>query len=438
MWVTAGLHAQTAPTFTLEQAVSYAQKNSTKVRNTQLEIADAKAQVREYTAIGLPQVNAGVDYNYFIELPTQLLPTEAFLPPGTSLPPGAAKYTEAQFGLKHSLQASVSVSSLVFDGTYFVGLKASRALVGLTKRSADLTVYDLKHIVTKTYLMALIAEENQNVLKKNIENLDKMLEELKALKKNGLIEQLDVDRTALSKANLQVEFDALSRQVQLAYNALKYQMNYPLTDSVRLSSNLKDLLSLPAANDLEGEVKTDNRIELDVMRKNIALNQLNVQRYKSGYLPSLGVFGSYQQSLQRNNLFDADDPGFFPTFVIGASLKIPIFDGLAGRARIQRAKLTVSKLELQKIELERGIHLEVLNARSSYKNALERMSSQQKNLTLAERILNTTKIKYREGIGSSLEMTQAEQELYRTQANYLNALYEVVVTKADLDKALGN
>jgi outer membrane protein TolC len=430
-----GMQAQDAEQFSLLEAIAYAQGKSNSVRTAQLDIARAKADVQEYTSIGIPKVNGGVEYNYFIDLPTSLIPNDAFVIPGAPTPPPG--YSETQFGTKNSLTFELSLSTLVFDGSYFVGLKASRGLMEMTKRQADLTKYDIKHMVVKAYLQVLIAEENKGVLLRNIENLQKMRTETQAFLDNGMVEQLDVDRLDLSLSNLQVELEMLARQTELAYNVLKFQMNYPLEDNIALSNKLDDVLALPDANDMDGEIAFDRRIETDILKQTIRLNELNTKRFTMGYLPSLSAFAVHQQVLQRDDLFDETQPGFYPTTIVGLKLNVPIFDGLDKAAKIKKSKIDVLKFQLQLNDLERSITLQVTNARAIYSNATKRLVNQDKNLALAERIMNTTKIKYREGVGSSLEMTQAEQELYRTQANRLNALYELVVAKADLDKALG-
>lgn len=435
------LKAQDSEGFSMRGAIAYAQTNSNVTRSAQLDIARSKAEVQEYTAIGIPKLSAKTEYNYFVHLPTQLIPNDAFAfelpPPFPPMPEPEPGYMETQFGTRNNLTFSLNLNTLVFDGSYFVGLKASRGLLEMTKRQADLTNYDLKHVVTKAYLTVLIAEENKGVLLRNIENLQKMKKETQAFFDNGLVEQLDVDRLELSLANLEVELEALVRQVDLAYNVLKFQMNYPLQKKIELTDKLDDLLALPDPSDLEGEIAMDQRIETDVLQQTIRLNELNTKRFTLGYLPTLSAFALHQQVLQRDDLFDGNSPGFFPTTIVGLQLNVPIFDGFDKAAKIKKSKIDVAKFKLQLNDLERGIELEVINSRAIYKNAKARLDSQDKNLVLATKILKTTQIKYREGVGSSLEMSQAEQELYRTQANRLNALYELVVAKADLDKALG-
>ncbi len=426
--------AQESTTFSLNEAIAYAQRNHSNIKRSELDIQFAKAQVKEYTAIGIPKLNGGVEYNYYAQLPTSLIPADAFAFPGA--PPPQEKYIEAQFGTRNNLTFSLTLSTLVFDGSYFVGLKASKGLLDLTKRQADLSKYQVKDLVVKAYLTVLIANENRAVLQNNIDNLTKMRNETQAYYKNGLVEKLDVDRLDLSMANLKTEMEALDRQVDLAYNVLKFQMNFPLNESIVVSDSLHNLLTEPSESDLEGDVALQ-RIEMDLLQQNIHLNELNTKRYTMGYLPSLSAFAAHQQTLQRDNLFDSDAPGFFPTTIIGLKLDVPIFDGFHKTSKIQQSKVDVLKFKLQLDDFKRAANLEVLNAREIYKNAKMRLDNQDKNLVLAEQILETTRIKYREGVGSSLEMTQAEQELYSTQANRLNALYELVLAKSDLDKALG-
>lgn len=434
-----GLQAQEVTQFSLSEAVAYAQTKSNSVRTSELEIARAKAEVQEYTAIGIPKLNGGVDYQYFIHLPTQLIPNDAFSfdIPGIPLPEPKPGYSETQFGTRNKLTFTLNLNALVINGSYFVGLQASRGLLEMTKRRANLTKYDIKHTIVKAYLQVLIAQENKGVLLRNIDNLKKMRAETKAFLDNGMVEQLDVDRLDLSLSNLQVELEALARQTELAYNVLKFQMNYPLEEKIEVTDKLENIIALPDANDLEGEIAFDRRLEVNVLKQTIHLNELNTKRFNMGYLPSLSAFATHQQVLQRDNLFDGNLPGFFPTTIVGLKLNVPIFDGFDKAAKIKKSKIDVAKFKLQLNDLERSIKLQVINSRAIYNNAKQRLENQDKNLALAEKIMNTTKIKYREGVGSSLEMSQAEQELYRTQANRLNALYELVVAKADLDKALG-
>jgi outer membrane protein len=444
------LRAQDEPQdFTLEQAVSYAQKNSITTQKSKLDIENAAAQVKEYQAIGIPKVNGKIDYQNFLQRPTSFLPDfispaivgvlEGFqlIPAGTGANLPTTGVTPVQFGVNNSLTASITASTLVFDGSYFVGLKAARGLRDLTARQADLSQYNTRYTIVKAYLLVLIAEENRKVLVLNIDNLRRLRDETAAFYKSGLVEQLDVDRLDLSLQNLQTEAEIVARQVELAYNVLKFQMNYDITKPIRLTDALPTLLVEASDEELKGEIKYEQRIETDVLKRTEYLNELNVKRLKMGYAPNISAFITYQQQLQRNNLFDNDETGFTGAAIAGITVNVPIFDGFDKQAKIQRARIDQRRFQIEIDAFRRAVTLEVTNARAQYTNARQRLTNQEKNLALATRILDRTKTKYKEGVGSSIEITTAEQELYRTQANYLNALYDLVVAKTDLDKALG-
>ena len=435
--------------FTMDEAVSYAQQNHLSVQQARIDYDRSKQQVREYTSIGLPKANAFLNYNYNINLPTQLLPDfltpavvgtlERFslVPAGTTNNLPAGQPQPVKFGTNNNLTFGVNINTLIFDGSYFVGLKAAKGLVDMTNRQTDLSIQQVKYNVKKAYLTVLIAEENKKTLDRNVENLEKLYSETKAYKENGLIEQLDVDRLELALSNLKTESEMVDRQITLAYSVLKFQMNYPLDQKIILKDVLTQLTQEPSASDLKGIFDVSTRIEYDILKKSEYLNDLNIRRYKMGYAPSLSGFFTHQYQIQRNDLFDKDEAGLFPITITGISLNVPIFDGFEKDSRIKMAQLDKSKIGLQMKQFESAVQLEINNARVTYNNAKQRLANQKKNVDLAERILNTTKIKYKEGVGSSMEITNAEQELYRTQAAYMNALYDLAIAKTDLEKALG-
>jgi outer membrane protein TolC len=216
-------------------------------------------------------------------------------------------------------------------------------------------------------------------------------------------------------------------------------MNYPLENPIALSESLDDLADLVFVDevDLNATVDISQRPEFGVLEVTEQLNELNVEVLKKGYLPSLVGFANAQTQIQRNNLFDSDAPGFFPTTLVGLALQVPIWDSFNKKHKIQQARVDVELAKIQKDEFQRAVSLEVYNARLNYENAMNQVSSRKRSENLANEIYNTAKIKFQEGVGSSLELVQAEQNLYSAQANYASALYDLVVAKTDLDLALG-
>lgn len=418
--------------FTIDEAINFGIKNSPQTKLNQLDLLQAEGQIKEYKATGLPQINGRVNYQHFINLPVSLLPAEFFGgPPGT--------FAEIQFGLKNSLTTGVELTTLIFDGSFFTGLKAQRLYRELVYKEAEQTEYEIRKNVTKSYLGVLIAQRNKIIIEKNLDNLGTTLAETIQFYENGLVERLDVDRLQLSYDNLETEIIRIERMIVLSKNILKFQMNYPLEKDIELSESIDDLADLVFVEkvDFEKPIDYELRPELAVIRTTEQLNELNIEAIRKGYLPSLVGFANYQTSIQRNNLFDSDAPGFFPTTIAGVALSVPIWDSFSKNSQIQQAKIDLEKVKLQKNEFMRGVNLEVTNAKLNYQNAMATVNSTKRNEALANSIYNTSQIKFREGVGSSIELTQAEQNLYAAQANYINALYELVVAKMDLNIALG-
>lgn len=424
------VQAQDAKPISLEEAIAYAVENNLAIKNAQINLVDAEEQIVERRSFGLPRLNGTANYNYFVQLPASLIPANAFDP---TAPEG--EFTKLTFGTRNDLTLGLSASSMVFDGSYFVGLRAAKAYRKYVDREMISKRQEVRVAVREAYLPALLLQQTRNTLERNITNLEKLLTETKALYKEGFVEQLDVDRLELSMANLNAQLDNIDRQGELVYNVLKFQMGYPMDENIVAADKIEDLFVPATAEELGETIDFQKRPEYQVLNIGRELSELNIELNKSRYLPSLGAFANYQQSLQGNNLFN--NSTWIPSFIIGLNLNIPIFDGFEKRAKVNRAKLDLAVIENQQRSLENAISLEVANARTAYANAQAQVEDRKKNLALAEKIYQTTQIKYREGVGSSLEIVQAEQSLFETQQNQIQATYELLVAKINLDKALG-
>ncbi len=417
----------------LQDAIDYAWTNSLSVKNAQINIADAEQQIIERRSIGLPQLSGELNYQRYLQVPKQPLP-EAFVELIRALNPNGEVSSEASFFLQNNFNASLNLDAMLFDGSYFVGLQAAKAYRNYVQVDLNVQRRTVKNNVVNAYLPVLLVNENLQLLEKNISNLEKLLFETQQLYGEGFVEQLDVDRLELSLANLKVERDNLQRQKEIALSGLKFAMNFPVNKALEVNEGITDLMSRASEEDLTQMVNYANRPEVALVDQGLELSELNVKLNKVGYLPSLRAYGTYQQGYQGNN---SEDGFWAPTTFVGVRLSVPIFDGLYKKALIQRARLDLEKSQNQREELVNAIALEVVNARITYLNARERLENQRKNLDLAERIYNTTQVKYREGVGSSLEVTQAEQSLYDSQSNYTQAMYDVLDAKMQLDQALG-
>ncbi len=432
-FVVGQLFAQDSRSFSLEEAIAYGLNNSIDIKDGLLDVADADQRVVEAKSIGIPHIDFKSNYSYYFKLPVTILPDEFGIDPTTGMV-NPNFNNEVTFGTRNTFDLGLEFSTLLFDGSYFTGLEAAKYYTNQARLSLDSKKDEVRNTIRDAYLPALIIEENSKILDKNLENVRRLLFETQELYKAGFVEQLDVDRLQLSVANLNAEQESLIHQKELVLNYLKFVMGYPMQQKLKVVDNLDRLLLIPSEEDLTGHVDYTGRSEYKVVQSAIRLNELNVERFKDGYLPQLIAFGAYNWNWQGNNFKDGS---WYDTGILGIQLKVPIFDGFDKKAKVQRAAIQLEMVKNRRDRLENAIDLQIQNGRTNYVNAKQRVEDRKKNLALAEKIYRTSQIKYKEGIGSSLEITTAEQGLFQAQANYVNARYDLLVAKVTLDKALG-
>ena len=416
--------------FSVEEAVQYAIRNHSSTKKDVIKIADAEAQMKAIKATGLPQLNGSAEYQYFIEVPAMPLPKE-FDPTGEG--------GTIAFQKRNNLNLGLNASMLAFDGSYLVALKAAKLYREYVRSQTEITPITIRKNVTDSYYTVLIAEKNKAQLEKNINIIQTLRKEVGEIYKAGLNEKLDVDRIDLSISNLQSTINVLSRNIEILKNVLKFQMQLPMDQQITLTDNF-DVIYNEAQTEQSKSVEQlniQNRPEYRSIGKGIELAKLDIDRFKKGYLPSLSVFGSFGRGFQSDNIFKSGGL-WIPTSLVGIKLAVPIYDGGAKKANIQRAQIVVETNIIDRNDFERATNLEVINAQQSYLNALETVKDKQKSLDLAQEIFRVSQVKYKEGIGASFETQQAEAELYSAQAGLIQAQSEVITSKIENKKALGN
>ncbi len=411
----------------LDQALEMALRKNTTMLNAALDIDYAETQVNELKAQGLPQVSGSADFSHTFKIPTQIIPGDFVGQPGTTI--------ATQFGVPFNVNVGVGASQLLFDGTFFLGLKAASEFVNISKLSASASEIDIKEGVTKAYYMALISQQNIGQLSASLANIKKLQSETEQLYKAGFAEKLDVDRLTLSVSNLEININKLQNQAKLAKQLLLNTIGVDVNQELTLTSKIP---GEPTSDSYAAVFNPDNRIEIKLIDQQQELNQLNLKRYKMGYFPSLyGNFSYGSSTFASDGKFGELGDDWYGNGRYAVSLNVPIFDGLYKKAKMDQAKIDFKKTENTKQQALLGMNLQVGQAKTNYLNALKTIELQKKSQDLAESIFNTTKIKFTEGIGSSFEMINAESELTQANTNYLNALYELNIARIDLNKALG-
>lgn len=419
--------ADTVAAFTLQEAIDYAQTHQSAILNAKVDEEIARNTVKKTVGMGLPQINANVNFQDFIKVPTNLLPGEFFGKPGEMIP--------VRFGVKYQSSAGLELSQLLFDGTYLVGLQASKTYKELSTKNLQRSRIETAVAVTKAYYSVLVSNEQLSLLDANIVRLKKSLKDTEALFKNGFVEKIDLDRLTVLNNNLETERENVVHLLDLNLHLLKFQMGMNINSTLTLKDSISGL-NVEESVALNDTSAYKSRIEYSLLETQKKLNELDLKRYQSQYLPSIGAFGSTTRSLQSNTFNELFDRSF-PMTVIGFRISVPIISGGIRNYQVRNARLEIKKTENNLVNLRNGINLEVEQAKTVYRNGFRSLENQKRNMTLAQEVLRVTKVKYEQGVGSSIEVTTAETALKESQNNYINALYELLINKVNLDKALG-
>lgn len=421
-----------AQQYSLEEAQLFAIKHSYQAQSADKEVEKSQRKVKETISTGLPQVNATASYQNFLELPRQLVPAEFF---GGE----EGEFAEVVFGTEQQMGFDLRATQLLFDGSYFVGLQASKVYLELSKNDQRKTETEIKQMVTQAYGNVLVTEENIEILKQNMENLQSQLEETKALYENGFAEEQDRDQLELLLSNAKNAYEQAIRQKDISRNQLKFMMGIDIATVIELTDDLDEITLQNTGEDyLSKEFDVTTHIDYKVINTQERASELLLKQEKTTYLPKLSAFFSYQQNSYSNEFNFFDDSKWFPTEVVGLNFSMPIFSSFGRNQRIQQAKIEMQQVGIAKKQIEQKLLVELETARSEYTFALSQYQTAKDNLKLAERIFNKTQIKYDEGVSSSMELTQANNQLLDTQGNYIKASLQLINAKSNLDKALNN
>ena len=433
------LRAQDTQKFSFSEAISYAEQNNTSYKNAQLDVNIANETVKQTASYGLPQVSASAGYQQYITIPGNWVNNFTKVP-GSAAP----DFIFIRFQQEFASSAGISASQLLFDGTYFVGLQATRAFMGMSQLLRSKSLKDLQINVAKAYITAVSTQKNLDIIEANIKLLEKSTYEVTEMNKEGFVESLDVDRLNLTLSNLYLQKEKLQNAIIITTNALKIHMALPMQTNIVLTDNLEQLeLGLNIGTIQNENFDAGKRIEHQILEQSIALGRLDKKRYQASALPSLVGFYQYQKSTLRSefNFFQGNLPinnQWVPSSMYGLNLRVPIFAGGLTRSKMAETNIKIIKAQNDLASFDRYAEFEYLNAKNGYAVNVKQAENQKSNLALAQRIYDKATLKYKEGVGSTLEMMQAETELRAANNNYLNAIYDLTISKIEYQHATGN
>jgi len=432
----------------LQEARQFAMENNRNIKNAELEVKIAQKEIWETTASGLPQIDAQVSYQNIFEVPTAQFPQTVIRKnPSDQLPVMgdiietstgnyALTMTEGQsikLGTKQSTTIDLTVSQLIFSGSYIVGLQAAKVYKQLVLDQKERSELDTKAQVSDTYYMVLVLEENLNLMKKTLDNIKKTQYEIQQMLNEGFVEDTDLDQIKLNRMNIENAIGNLEKQVATSYDLLKLQLGMEEQKNVVLTESIGDLTQDVPLKDLMNEsFNIENNLTYQMLETQERLSKLDLKLKKSEFLPTISGFYRHQEKTQRAD-FDMTIPD-----LIGVNVQIPIFHSAARFSRVKQAKLKLAQTRNQKSQAVQGLNLEIRQAKNAFSNAVKNYNNQKKNMHLAQKIYDKTLTKYKEGVSSSMDLTQANNQLIDNQSKYYQALLEMLQKKVELNKKLNN
>lgn len=417
--------------FSLDEAIDYAHANNKMALDSQSDIRMAELQKWETTATGLPQINADISYNNWIEQQISLIPAEFF----GGMP---GDFIEVAFGTQQTVNGTVTLKQKLFDGSYLVALQASKVYLEISKNTKEKTLSELRKVVTNAYGSILLAEENILILDANIEVLEKNIEELQKVYENGLTEVENIEQLQLTRAGLVSARNYNAVLKNLAYEMFNLTLGLNIDTPVNLTDRMEDLVVKVLLYPTEtSNGNLENNIDFKIALNNMRSNALLFKLEKSKALPTINAFinGGYVGNNNRFNFLDRTQK-WFGASLFGVNMSIPMFSSLGRSAATQKAKIALEKSERTLANTRQELEIKIKRAQNELAFAQQDLKNKKQAQNLAKRIEEKNQIKFFEGLASSFELSQAQTQLYTAQKQYMEAMLSVLNKHIALDVLL--
>ena len=413
--------------FSLKEAIDFALINSYNAKAAKNDIKVAKETVWETTTIGLPQINGAVDYQNFLKQPVSVADLN-----------GDGVNEEFIFGTKQNINASVTLTQLLFDGSYLVGLQASKTFLKISEQAKEKTELLTREAVINAYGNILVAEKSIEILKRNNIVNDRILKGARVGYENGLAELEDVEQFQIIKGNIENNIRATERMRLIGYKMLNIALGNPLNNKIVLTDTLESLvITNTDLNLIASEFNLANHIDFRIAENDRETKRLMMQLEKSKNLPSLSAFVNYGTQAFANEFnFFKGEQRWFQSSLLGVSLNVPIFSSFGRKAKIAQTKINLETADIRLEETKQRLSLAAQSAKSDYELSIDNYQTAQKNLNLAERIEQKQQVKFKEGITTSFDLLQSQNQLYTQQNAYVQAMLNIIANKATLENAL--
>ncbi len=414
---------------TLDKAVSIALQKNYDIQLAQLSVQKAEEQITEAYAGAWPKLSFSGQYTRNLKSPV------LFIPPNTPFNPSPNTLTFS-IGAKNSYNLGVTLSQTIYDPRLGTAISIAKKYSKFSDLSNESAKDDVISQVKESFYSVLLSKKLVDVNEQGYKVAQANYENTGALYKQGVASEYDYLRAEVQLANVKPMLIEARNNLRLAKNALKNLLALDLNTTI----------------DVEGEFRVE-KVSPELMKrsdeilkeKNPALQQLSLQKLileenvnieQAAYLPTLSAFGNYNWQTQ-DNTFNFNNYNWANTITVGLSLTYTLFDGFKRSARIQQAKIDVENLQVTKNKTEAGLKISLMQSKLKMEEALDRIQAQEKSVQQAQRALEIAQTRYKEGVGTQLEILDTQNSLTQTRINYEKAVYDFLVAKTEWEKVLG-
>lgn len=420
-------------TLSLEDALTYALSNGEAVRKAKLDILQGAFKVKEVRAGALPQIDGTVTLNNNIL-------SQQFLLPAAIMGGEPGEFVAVKAGTTWSSLAQVQLNQQIFNQQVFAGLRAARASEEYYRLAAQLAEENIIQQVATNYYQVIITRQQLAVIDANIDRVLKLENIVSSQYEVGLAKKIDLDRVKVNSSNLKTQRQELLNSVSQQENLLKYYMGMPVTEQIVIpEASLKALEETVQGRISDANFNVNNLSSYLVLKKQEELLNFQRKAFLAEFYPKLSLGANYMYNTQSNkfNLY-TNNALNYDMSAVTLTLKFPIFDGGAKRAKLRQADIDIEKTQVDIEDSSNALQMAYENAKMQIKNSLSTIETQNDNKVLAEEVYHSTENNYHNGLASLTDLLDAETELVSAQNSYNQALLNYKVAEIELIKSQGN
>ncbi len=403
---------------TLENCIDYAISHEPSIQQSLINQKIADKEIDSKLADWFPQLNFNFNLQHNYKLTTSII-----------------QGNPVRFGVINTSSGQFSLKQTIFSNDVLLAASTAHDVREQAKQTTTEDKINVVVNVSKAFYAVLMAQDQQNLLNEDIKRLQKSETDAYNQYKGGVVDKTDYLMATIALNNAKAELKQVEGSVKTSYAELKNEMGYPPNDNLTLDYD-KTQMENDIFTDTTQNINYQDRIEYQLLQTEKKLQQANLDYYEWSFIPTLSAFGNYNLNFMNDRLSELYQHNY-PTAYIGLELSFPIFEGGKRIQQVEQAKLQVKNYDYQIQSLKSSINTQYVQALSSYKSNLDNFYMQKKNVDLAKEVYNTIELQYKSGIKTYLNVITAETDLRTSEVNYLNALYQVLSSKLDVQKALG-